>query len=109
MAHSPLHVSTTARPALSIGSGVSCSRRRRAAPNASPPAATPDACFTMGKWEAVILAILEVLEKLPQIKLSPLLNATFTARRNRLHLAEAEQKAPNRDVAYILATQQRFS
>lgn len=66
------------------------------------------ATFAPGKWEALIQAFVEILETLPQLKLSPLLNAAFSARRNRLQLTAAEQKAPHRDVAYILATRNAF-
>ena len=61
-----------------------------------------------GRCEIVCSAIAEVLEALPKIKLSPLLDVVFHSSRTQFQLAEIEAKAPGRELAYILRARERF-
>lgn len=61
-----------------------------------------------GRFEIFCSALVQVLEGLPKIKLSPLLDVVFHAERSRVALAEEELKAPHRELAYIIATRGRL-
>jgi hypothetical protein len=62
-----------------------------------------------GYWELTCTAVVKFLEELPRIKLSPALDVAFHASRSHAQLIEAERKAPGREVAYLLATHDRFA
>lgn len=64
--------------------------------------------MSRGRFEIVCSAIVDVLEALPKIKLSPLLDVVFHSERSKLQLAEVEMKAPGRELAYILRTREHF-
>jgi hypothetical protein len=64
--------------------------------------------ISRGRFELICSAIAEVLEALPKIKLSPLLDVAFHTERSNLALSEVEAKAPGRELAYVLRAREEF-
>jgi hypothetical protein len=63
---------------------------------------------TKGIMEVLVTTTAEVAEDVAKLKLGKLAKAPFELARNKVALYEAEQKAPGREVAYIIKAQQNF-
>jgi hypothetical protein len=64
--------------------------------------------FEKSRVEAFCVAAAECLEVFPRIKVSPAVKVFFKARNAQLELTHEELNAPHSEVAYIVATQERF-
>jgi hypothetical protein len=62
-----------------------------------------------GRFEAICIGAAKVLEELPRIKLSPLLEAVFRPEALEAELTLQELSAPGREAAYLVRTREKFS
>lgn len=64
--------------------------------------------FTKGTMDVLVTTTAEVAEDVAKLKLGKLAKAPFDIARNKVAVYDAEQKAPGREVAYIIKAQQHF-
>lgn len=63
---------------------------------------------SVGRLKCTLTAPLEILENLVKFKWKEIANPLFTLVESHFQLVEAEQKAPGRELSYILGVQKRF-
>lgn len=64
---------------------------------------------TASIWESVIKVSLEAMENIATLKFSKLADILFTAKKQKIDLMEAEINAPNKEIAYIVKTNEEFN
>lgn len=64
---------------------------------------------TTSIWESIIKVSLEAMENIATLKFSKLADILFTAKKQKIDLMEAEINAPNKEIAYLVKTNEEFN
>jgi len=63
---------------------------------------------TTGTLETLVVSSAAIIENLAKLKISKVANSFFAVHHKRVALAEAEMKAPGREVSYLIHANNRF-